>query len=72
MKGYDLAKAVRRLKGKVSVPMAVPGKPPVWLNVEKIDLIAWAERMGDHVTGFNLCDDPKKYHYLRQEKQTQH
>lgn len=56
MTGYQLAAAIRRTKGKVSVGMLTPNEV-VWVFAEKADLAEWAKRQGDNETGMRLSNE---------------
>lgn len=56
MTGNELALALRRTKGKVSVGVLTPGDV-FWVYAEKADLIAWAKRVGASETGMKLSPE---------------
>lgn len=56
MTGNDLATALRRTKGKVSVGMLTPNDV-AWIYAEKADLMEWAKRQGETETGMKLATE---------------
>lgn len=56
MTGNELAAALRRSKGKVSVGM-LTANDVAWVYAEKADLIEWARKQGDRETGMNLSEE---------------
>lgn len=56
MTGNQLAAAIRRTKGKVSIGMLTPNDV-VWVFAEKMDLAGWAKRQGDAETGMKLSNE---------------
>jgi hypothetical protein len=66
MTGIELARAVRRAKGKVAVPTYI-GDVKYYVYAEKRDLAAVLERTGDRESGLFLEQEDGGF-YLREEE----
>ena len=60
MTGWELARAVRAAKGKVSVPVLLANEVS-FVYAEKQDLIATLEKAGNSETGMKLSEEERGF-----------
>ena len=56
MRGNQLAAALKKVRGGVSVQMLCPNDV-AWVFAEKADLVAWAKKYGEDETGMVLSQE---------------